>query len=129
MSTPLSLDARLRAVAAHTEHDALVLDRMPGLPAVLRDAAAALTGRLVTQVWQEMVSALKDGTEIIVRVKRAGCVSALVVHWMNYAPEDHPPIDPGWYFWSGFDFRPVESPPIAWMVLPPPPPLRPGEPR
>lgn len=71
--------------------------------------------------WRSMDSAPKNGTEILLRVKyRAGIPGkCLVGHWMRggHCIEDHPPIEPGWYFWTGCAFD-AASEPIAWMPLP-----------
>lgn len=70
--------------------------------------------------WQPIETAPKDGTEILVRLVRAGCPRHLVVHHCDFV-EDHPPIDSAWYFWTGYQFAPVQSQPTHWMPLPDPP--------
>jgi len=88
-------------------------------------AEAALTAAapFMLPQWRGMESAPKDGREVLLRVKlRAGATGKqLVGHYMQggHCIEDHPPIDRGWYFWSGCQFDKA-SEPIAWMPLPPP---------
>lgn len=73
-------------------------------------------------------TAPKDGTEVILRVKmRAGIPGGtLVGHYMRggHCIEDHPPIDAGWYFWTGRMFD-LASEPTHWMPLPRPPEIVP----
>lgn len=83
----------------------------------LSDAAAdALCGR---QGWQDIETAPKVG-EFLVWVRRAGTMSILVVHYCDFV-EDHPPIAPALYFWTGFQFAPLKDKPTHWQPLPPPP--------
>lgn len=78
-------------------------------------------GTNVMSAWQNMDTAPKDGTEVLLRVKmRAGIPNGhLVGHYMagGHCIEDHPPIDAGWYFWNGcmFDNAAV---PFEWHPLP-----------
>lgn len=71
--------------------------------------------------WQPMSSAPKDGTEVLLLVeRRAGCPGKMLVgHYMpgGHCIEDHPPIDEGWYFWTGGMFDQA-SKPLLWMKLP-----------
>jgi hypothetical protein len=64
----------------------------------------------------------KDGSEVILRVKRAGVTGSVVAHYMpgGYCIEDHPAIEEGWYFWnkSYFDLAPN---PTHYQLLPSPP--------
>lgn len=74
--------------------------------------------------WQPIETAPKDGTEVLLLVKRRAGIPwrQLVGHFMEggHCIEDHPPIDEGWYFWTGLSFdKPSE--PTHWMPLPEPP--------
>ena len=77
--------------------------------------------RLQENNWQPMKTAPRDGTEVLLVVeRRAGMPGmCLVGHWMpgGHCIEDHPPIDEGWYFWTGRMFDKA-SKPIFWMPLP-----------
>ena len=57
--------------------------------------SAALAGQ-----WQPIETAPKDGEEIILR---NASWNRVLAHWMpgGHCIEDHPPIDAGWYFWTG----------------------------
>lgn len=69
--------------------------------------------------WQSIETAPKDGTEVLVRCSnRAGLAGTVVAHYMAVAPEDHPPIDCGWYYWNGGMFNTVAKP-THWRPLPP----------
>ena len=72
-----------------------------------------------TGMWQPIETAPKNGSEVLLRVKRGKC---LVGHYMpgGHCIEDHPPIAPGWYFWDGRMFDQA-SEPTHWMPLPAPP--------
>jgi len=76
---------------------------------------------VVDKLWQPMDTAPKDGTEILLLVERRAGISGkmLVGHWMpgGHCIEGHPPIDEGWYFWSGSMFDKA-SRPLRWMPLP-----------
>lgn len=52
---------------------------------------------------------------------RAGLPGTVVAHYMpgGHCIEDHPPIDRGWYYWTGsiMDITPATH----WMPLPPAP--------
>jgi hypothetical protein len=37
--------------------------------------------------------------------------------------EDHPPIDAGWYHWSGCAFNKLIGEPLGWLPLPKKPTL------
>jgi len=69
--------------------------------------------------WQPIATAPKSG-EVLVWVKRAGCMSVLVAHQMasGHSIEDHPPIDGGWYYWTGHQFTPLAVQPTHWIPLP-----------
>lgn len=71
--------------------------------------------------WRSMENAPRDGTEVLLCVKsRAGIPGkCLVGHWMpgGHCIGDHPPIDAGWYFWTGLMFD-LASKPMAWMPIP-----------
>ena len=71
--------------------------------------------------WQPIETAPKDGREVLLKVeKRAGIPGkCLVGHYMpgGHCIEDHPPIDPGWYFWNGCMFDEAAKP-IEWAELP-----------
>lgn len=74
------------------------------------------------RVWRPIETAPHDGTEVIVLVEaRAGARGCMLVgHYMRggHCIEDHPPIDAGWYFWSGSMFDRA-SKPTHWLPLPP----------
>lgn len=86
----------------------------------LEAVVQALTAEL--SQWRDISTAPKDGREVLLRVKyRAGIPNCqLVGHWMigGHCIDDHPPIDAGWYFWSGLMFDKA-SEPTHWMPLPP----------
>lgn len=71
--------------------------------------------------WQPIETAPKDGREVLLAVKmRAGIPYGLLVgHFMpgGHCIDDHPPIDRGWYFWSGCMFD-MASEPTHWQPLP-----------
>ena len=71
--------------------------------------------------WQPMSSAPLDGTEVVLVVEhRAGIpYGCLVGHFMvgGHCIEDSPPIDRGWYFWTGCMFDKA-SKPVCWSPLP-----------
>lgn len=75
----------------------------------------------VGMAWQDIKTAPKDGTEVLLLVKiRAGIPRRqLVGHYIpgGHCIEDHPPIDSGWYFWNGAMFDKA-SDPTHWMPLP-----------
>lgn len=79
---------------------------------------------MIEGAWRSMDSAPRDGSEVLLAVKeRAGVPGQMLVgHWMpgGHCIEDHPPIDKGWYFWTGSMFDQA-SEPVAWMSLPAPP--------
>lgn len=72
------------------------------------------------RTWQPMDSAPRDGTEVLLRVERRAGMSGkcLVGHYMpgGHCIGDHPPIDEGWYFWTGSMFD-LASRPIVWMPI------------
>jgi hypothetical protein len=74
--------------------------------------------------WQPIETAPKDGTEILLRVKKRAGVTGkyLVGHYMEEGSycDEYPPIDKGWYFWNGCSFDKA-SEPTNWMHLPEPP--------
>ncbi len=84
-------------------------------------AAEAQVRALTAQRWQPIATAPKDGTEVLLQVKRRAGVPGkmLVGHYMpgGYCIEDHPAIDEGWYFWNGLMFD-CASDPLHWMPLP-----------
>jgi hypothetical protein len=45
----------------------------------------------------------------------------LAIHYMGggHCIEDHPPIDSGWYYWTGSMFCDLDSEPIAWFDVAP----------
>lgn len=69
-----------------------------------------------------MDTAPLDGREVLIKVERRAGVRDrwLVGHWMpgGHCIEDHPPIEAGWYGWTGGMFRPAEKP-VGWLPLPP----------
>ena len=71
--------------------------------------------------WQPMATAPRDGTEVVLRIEQKGLCgrSALVGHYMpgGYCVGDHPPINEGWYGWTGGMFEEA-SRPNGWMPLP-----------
>lgn len=71
--------------------------------------------------WSPMSTAPLDGTEVVLLVeRRAGVTGCMLVgHYMpgGHCIEDHPPIDRGWYFWTGTAFD-VAAKPLRWMPLP-----------
>jgi hypothetical protein len=70
--------------------------------------------------WQDIATAPKDGTEILVRCQnRAGLPGTVVAHFASWI-EDHPPIDAAFYFWNGGQFTPATKP-THWTPLPAPP--------
>jgi hypothetical protein len=69
--------------------------------------------------WQPIETAPKSG-EFLAWVMRAGLMSVLVVHYCDYV-EDHPPIAPALYFWTGYQFAPLKERPTHWMPMPSPP--------
>lgn len=75
----------------------------------------------VESPWEKMDSAPKDGTEVVLIVKkRAGIPHCQVVgHYMpgGHCIQDHPPISEGWYFWNGCGFD-YAAKPLLWMPLP-----------
>lgn len=75
-------------------------------------------------VWHPIENAPKDGTEVLLCVKRRAGIAHgfLVGHWMpgGCCIKDHPPISQGWYFWNGSMFDRA-SDPTHWMPLPPGP--------
>lgn len=81
------------------------------------------TGKEPTKLdlWSPIETAPKDGREVLLRVElRAGIPGKIFVgHWMpgGHCIEDHPPIDAGWYFWTGAMFN-VAYDPTHWMELP-----------
>lgn len=129
MSTPLSLDARLRNAS-------YALEAAPALPAGegqlvpmlvseriqliidLREAADALTGRLVPQAWQPIETCL-EGVDVFCYFPTFSQeYQVMVCHrlgadWYQQDADNCPDA--------------LEDEPTAWMALPPPP-LRPGEP-
>lgn len=48
--------------------------------------------------WASLESAPKDGRDVEVLNSQTG--ETRMAHYMDRAPEDHPPIDPGWYTWD-----------------------------
>lgn len=74
----------------------------------------------MSDVWRPMDTAPKDGREILLKVEqRAGIPGkCLVGHWMRggHCIEDHPPIEAGWYFWTGRMFD-APSKPVGWRPL------------
>ena len=69
--------------------------------------------------WQPIDTVPRSG-EVLLRVQRAGCMGRMVAHWLpgGHCIEDHPPVDAGWYFWSGYNFRPLSDQPTHWASLP-----------
>ena len=76
--------------------------------------------------WRSMDSAPKDGSDVLIQTAmRTGSSSGistylcLVGHYMpgGHCIEDHPPIEQGWYSWTGSQFQKPHKP-IAWMPLP-----------
>lgn len=71
--------------------------------------------------WRPIDDEAKSGKEVLVLVKqRAGMpYCQLVGHWMvgGHCIDDHPPIEAGFYFWSGLMFDKA-SEPLLWMPLP-----------
>lgn len=72
--------------------------------------------------WQPIETAPKHG-EVLVWVQRAGLKGILVAHQMaaGFSIEDHPAIDGGWYFWTGYQFALLKDKPTHWKPLPEPP--------
>ena len=87
---------------------------------ICRDAIAEIE-QLRTFRWQSMDAAPRDGTEVLLCVERRAGMSGrmLVGHYMpgGHCIDDHPPIEEGWYFWTGGMFDKA-SKPIRWMPLP-----------
>jgi hypothetical protein len=108
--------ARNRRWATHTN------DLNPKTNAVIREAIDKTLPKWIS-VEDEVPP--KDGSEVILRVRRAGIEGSVVAHWMpgGHCIQDHPPIDEGWYWWnkSYFDISPN---PTHWMRLPEPPAIR-----
>lgn len=84
------------------------------------DAAAAWNRRAPvaeqqTAQWQPISTAPKDGGEVILRNANWNRVLA---HWMpgGHCIEDHPPIDAGWYYWSGNSYN-IFDKPLHWMPI------------
>lgn len=86
----------------------------------LRDALKA-GAEALARSWQPIETAPKDGTEVLLLVKRRAGIPGkmLVGHYMRggHCIEDHPAIDPGWYFWNGRMFD-AAAEPLSWMPLP-----------
>lgn len=56
--------------------------------------------------------------EILVATDRAGCKGWLIAHYAHGGGEDQPRFR-GWFFWTGFDFRQIESEALlGWIPLP-----------
>ena len=110
---------RKQSVAIYTAVEESVADDIAG---TLRQAADLLAA----EGWQDISTAPKNGSEVLVWGGRYGTRGPVVAHFMHQAPEDHPPIDPGWYFWPHTSTRygsfiQLDTPPTHWMPLPTPP--------
>lgn len=123
-------DARTRLIAElrdqaeyHAERGEPSQSSLERLPDLLREAADALAA----EEWRDIETAPKDGTEVLVWGGRYGTRGPVIAHFMRQAPEDHPPIDPGWYFWQPHTatrygtFIQLDTPPTHWRPLPAPP--------
>ena len=68
--------------------------------------SAALDGQ-----WQPIETAPKDGEQIILR---NASWNRVLAHWMpgGHCIEDHPPIDAGWYFWTGKQYDVFKNPEV-----------------
>lgn len=84
--------------------------------AVLREFTAA--GYVIEQGWQDISTAPRDGTIILV----TGCNGGDLVLAAHYR-EDGPYGDEGWWGWSLFGLEAVASP-TDWRPLPARPPGR-----
>lgn len=114
------LDNRLSALQA------IIRGSQEFAPAVKQQAAEIIGDTLaalaaISNGWQPIETAPKDGSEVLLRVKlRAGIADGrLVGHYIQggHCIEDHPPVDRGWYFWNGCMFDQA-SEPTHWMPLP-----------
>ena len=101
------------------------IDEWPG--SLVIEAAEII--RFLAVSWQPMETAPKDGREVVLAVEmRAGIQHGVLVgHYMpgGHCIEDHPEIDPGWYFWNGCMFDKAAKP-TSWMPLPHHPSWGPG---
>jgi hypothetical protein len=70
--------------------------------------------------WQPIETAPKDNPNRDIEVLLPDCTTK-VVHWAQHAPEDHPPIDPGWYFETPSMFVPLPVHPTHWRPVEPRP--------
>lgn len=115
----------------------------PALPPIvpLKDSLEALQAHVDTlttalqqqTAWQPIETAPRAG-EIVVWGFAYGGWRPVVAHWMSEAPEDHPPIDSGWYHWTpgmqwgnseqrfveGGSFQMLAKAPTHWMLAPAP---------
>lgn len=101
--------------AAYGDDGEMQYNRAPAID-FLRDPPDVIVGRMAvhnerrmheavsTVYFQPMATAPREAD--YVRLLLDNHVQVLA-HYMTQAPEDHPPIDAGWYYWSGHDFRPV----------------------
>jgi len=55
---------------------------------------------------------------LVATTDRAGCKGWLIAHYADGGGEDQPRFR-GWFFWTGFDFRQIESGTLlGWLPLP-----------
>ncbi len=127
-STGLATEQQIRTVVRDSVIDA-ALDGAPRLNAVtLQAIAASVADRAAKrlagfQILRPMSSASTSGpvVEILVATTdRAGCNGWLIAHHADGGGEEQPRFH-GWFYWTGYDFRQLDSKTLlGWMPLPSP---------